>query len=134
MRGPLVCGAIAAHTTSKGSVNQNTNKLVADDSVVVQSTFTPPLPKSPSESWLSRKLPSVSPRGSVSNSSLHLKVHSGKLSAKDPASGAKWETIVKSSHLRHDHRWYSEVIKHNLNFSKAYKYLMWKKLICFQLY
>ncbi|KAJ8448920.1 hypothetical protein Cgig2_030776 [Carnegiea gigantea] len=126
--GPLVCGAVAANAPSKGPGAGNTDKLVGDDLVVVQSAFTPPLPKSPSESWLSRKLPSVSPRSSVSNSSLHLNLHSGKESAKGPASVAKWETIVKSSRSCHDHRWHSEVIRHNFNFSKAYKYLMWLNL------
>lgn len=106
--GPLFCGAVAANVPSKVPGTGNTDELVADDLVVVQSAFTPPLPKSPSESWLSRKLPSVSPRSSVSNSSIHLKLHSGKESAKVPASVAKWETIVKSSHSRHDHRRYSE--------------------------
>lgn len=98
---------------SKMSANGNANTcrelvLVADDPAAMQSPFTPPLPKSPSESWLSRNLPSVSPRNSVSYSSLNSKLQSRKHNAKTPTSVAKWETIVKSSHLRHDHGRYSE--------------------------
>ncbi|CAO2842307.1 unnamed protein product [Amaranthus hypochondriacus] len=100
------------------SEKQNTNScrelvlVSADDTSIVQSSLTPPLPKSPSESWLSRQLPSasprVSPRNSVSYSSLNSMLLSRNQNVKPPTSGAKWETIVKSSHLRKDYGRYSE--------------------------
>lgn len=102
------------------SEKQNTNScrelvlVSADDTSIVQSSLTPPLPKSPSESWLSRQLPSasprVSPRNSVSYSSLNSMLLSRNQNVKPPTSGAKWETIVKSSHLRKDYGRYSEVM------------------------
>ncbi|KAL9233986.1 hypothetical protein vseg_008913 [Gypsophila vaccaria] len=96
----------------KGYTNTCRELVVVEDSNAMSSSLTPPLPKSPSESWLSRQLPSasprVSPRNSVSYSSMNSKILSWKQNAKTPTSGAKWETIVKSSHLRHDHGRYSE--------------------------
>lgn len=76
--------------------------------------YTPlpvPLPKAPSESWLSRALPAVASRNSFSKS------YNGtgfnypkKQEPKIPATDTKWETIVKTSYLHHDHFRYSEVI------------------------
>lgn len=118
MSGPLVCGGVDSSEPYRISEKENTNTcrdlvlLSSDDTATMQSALTPPLPKSPSESWLSRQLPSVSPRvsprNSVSYSSMNSKVLSRKQNAKTPTSGAKWETIVKSSHLRQDHGRYSE--------------------------
>lgn len=117
MSGPLVCSGVDSSEPCRISDKGNTNTcrelvLVSDDTTTMQSALNPPLPKSPSESWLSRQLPSVSPRvsprNSVSYSSLNSKVLSRKQNANTPTSGAKWETIVKSSHLRQDHGRYSE--------------------------
>nr|GMD04472.1 uncharacterized protein LOC109162477 [Ipomoea batatas] len=61
-----------------------------------ESPLPPPLPKSPSESWLWRTLPSVplqNPQKPRSNAT---------------KTATKWETIVKSSNLHHDHTRYSE--------------------------
>ncbi|KAG8494530.1 hypothetical protein CXB51_012163 [Gossypium anomalum] len=65
--------------------------------------YTPlpvPLPKAPSESWLSRALPAVASRNSFSKS------YNGtgfnypkKQEPKIPATDTKWETIVKTSYL-----------------------------------
>lgn len=66
---------------------------VATDSM--QSPLAPPLPKSPSESWLWR---------TVSLRNPFPKKHAQKTSTTD----AKWEIIVKASNVRHDHVRYSE--------------------------
>lgn len=72
----------------------------------VEVPRVPPLPKSPSESWLWKKMSLRSP--------FHKKVPQG-LVVKSDKSGPKWETIVKTSNVRHDHVRYSE---ERLNISK----------------
>ncbi|KAK3027922.1 hypothetical protein RJ639_040605, partial [Escallonia herrerae] len=74
----------------------------------VRSPLPPPLPKSPSESWLWRTLPSVSLRNPFSHSHLGNQLHSKKHGQKTSTNDTKWETIVKTSNLRHDHVRYSE--------------------------
>ncbi|KAE8714999.1 Xylem bark cysteine peptidase 3 isoform 1 [Hibiscus syriacus] len=67
----------------------------------------PPLPKTPSQSWLKCALPSVIPRNSFLQSySTHY--NHEKHEPKIPATDAKWETTVKTSQLHHDHARYSE--------------------------
>ncbi|XP_010686211.2 uncharacterized protein LOC104900492 [Beta vulgaris subsp. vulgaris] len=122
MSGPLVCGGVDSSKPSRILEKGNTNtcrELVlvsSDDTTATQSALTPPLPRSPSESWLSRQLPSVSPRvsprNSVSYSSMNSKILSRMHTAKTTSSGAKWETIVKTSHLREDHGRFSEELVH----------------------
>ncbi|GMI93491.1 hypothetical protein like AT1G29240 [Hibiscus trionum] len=69
------------------------------------SPLPPPLPKTPSESWLWRALPSrKSSLQSYNGTRFKLK----KQEPEPPATDAKWETIVKTSHLHHDHVRYSE--------------------------
>ncbi|CAI9087267.1 OLC1v1021301C1 [Oldenlandia corymbosa var. corymbosa] len=73
------------------------------DAVALQSPLAPPLPKSPSESWLWR--------------TIHLRIpfspsHHGKnfhIKKDQKASVPKWETMVKSSNLSDNHSRYSEV-------------------------
>ncbi|XP_023737075.1 uncharacterized protein LOC111885007 [Lactuca sativa] len=74
-----------------------------DDSEVPR---VPPLPKSPSESWLWKKMSLRSP--------FHKKVERGSIEKSDK-NGPKWETIVKTSNVRNDHVRYSE---ERLNISK----------------
>lgn len=66
------------------------------------------LPKSPSESWLKRTLPTISARNSSSWSSLAARIgtSSPMASPLDP----KWETIVKTSNVQHGRLRFSEVI------------------------
>ncbi|TYI81647.1 hypothetical protein E1A91_D05G167700v1 [Gossypium mustelinum] len=81
--------------------------------------YTPlpvPLPKAPSESWLSRALPAVASKNSFSKS------YNGtgfnypkKQEPKIPATDTKWETIVKTSYLHHDHFRYSEELVTHLS-------------------
>lgn len=61
------------------------------------SPLPPPLPKSPSESWLWKTLPSIA------------SWHQKKQRSKESDTGIKWETIVKTSNVHHDHARYSEV-------------------------
>ncbi|XP_075477457.1 uncharacterized protein LOC142518553 [Primulina tabacum] len=81
------------------------------DSSCMKSPLPPPLPKSPSESWLWRTLPSIS----LGNPFSHPRSRSPFDSRKQVQQGSKtdtrWETIVKSSYSRHDHvRYSSELV------------------------
>ncbi|XWS12510.1 hypothetical protein CRYUN_Cryun37aG0095400 [Craigia yunnanensis] len=72
------------------------------------SPLPPPLPKTPSESWLWRALPSVTSRNSFSQSYNDTRFNPKKQETKIPVTDTKWETIVKTSYLHHDHVRYSE--------------------------
>ncbi|GMI82296.1 hypothetical protein like AT1G29240 [Hibiscus trionum] len=75
----------------------------------------PPLPRTPSESWLSRALPAVTSRDSFSKSHNGTRFNPKKQEPKTPATGTKWETIVKSSYLHHHHVRYSEELVTHLS-------------------
>lgn len=62
-----------------------------------------PLPKAPSESWLTRTLPAVSSRNISSRSNLTANGHVGTQSPKITLLDPKWEIIVKSSNVYHGH-------------------------------
>lgn len=75
-----------------------------------KSPLPPPLPKSPSESWLWQTLPSINPfTNSRGSSPIHPKKMGQKQKVSATNSNAKWETIVKTSNLRQDHVRHSEV-------------------------
>ncbi|XP_016481115.2 uncharacterized protein LOC107802180 [Nicotiana tabacum] len=82
--------------------NKNANDPKDSNLTSVESPIPPPLPKSPSESWLWRTLPSIPLRTPFSSLS------SKKQNKKSHADGSKWETIVKTSNLHKDHVRYSE--------------------------
>ncbi|XP_019166722.1 PREDICTED: uncharacterized protein LOC109162477 [Ipomoea nil] len=87
--------AIVCTNGNIASGNEDNSKP-DDESNSSQSPLPPPLPKSPSESWLWRTLPSVplqNPQKPRPNAT---------------KTATKWETIVKSSNLHHDHTRYSE--------------------------
>ncbi|RZC43356.1 hypothetical protein C5167_036307 [Papaver somniferum] len=63
----------------------------------------PPLPKSPSESWLLRTLPSVSSRNAAQ--------FSRKQALKRFSNDPKWETIVKTSYVNNSNSRFSEGLK-----------------------
>ncbi|KAF5729177.1 putative Transcription initiation factor TFIID subunit 11 [Tripterygium wilfordii] len=90
--------------------------LKADDNgtvVSVQPPLQPPLPKTPSESWLWRTLPSITSRIPFTNSHLGSQFHPKKQHPDTSSPSSKWETIVKSSHLHHDHvRCSEELVNH----------------------
>ncbi|CAJ1938663.1 unnamed protein product [Sphenostylis stenocarpa] len=86
----------------------NQQIVVVDDPGKVGTEYVlhplaPPLPKSPSESWLCRALPLVSSKNSFphSNQGTHFKAKNQSFSR--ASSYTKWETIVKSSNVNHDH-------------------------------
>nr|XP_028966148.1 uncharacterized protein LOC103417007 isoform X1 [Malus domestica] len=70
--------------------------------ITVQSPLPPPLPRSPSESWLWSTLSSISSRKSFSHA------HTKRLESETSSMSTKWETIVKTSNSCNDHVRYSE--------------------------
>lgn len=68
----------------------------------------PPLPKSPSESWLKRTLPTISSRNLPSRSSLAIPINTRNPASKTTSLDSNWETIVKTSNVRHGHLRFSE--------------------------
>ncbi|KAM2016675.1 hypothetical protein ACFX16_047062 [Malus domestica] len=68
----------------------------------------PPLPKSPSESWLKRTLPSISSRSSSSQYSSGSQIYASGQPSKTSSLDPKWETIVKTSNTHHGHWRFSE--------------------------
>ncbi|XP_058765458.1 uncharacterized protein LOC131638950 [Vicia villosa] len=82
----------------------NSNKQI----VLANSPLPPPLPKSPSESWLWRALPINSLKNSFLHSNQGTKSHAKRNDSNAASSNVKWETIVKTSNLHHDHIRYSQ--------------------------
>jgi hypothetical protein len=96
--------------------NNNKQIVVVDDGLgksdakSVMHLLSPPLPKSPSESWLCRALPLVSLKNQSVYSSRGIQSHAVKRIGYSRASSySKWETIVKTSNLHHDHDFCSKV-------------------------
>jgi hypothetical protein len=108
----LVC--ISA--TTEENVNIDGDQISKEDGTgnvknsLVQSPLAPILPKSPSESWLWRTLPSFSSQNSLSHLHRGTSFQSKWQDTNTPSTNTKWETIVKSSYLHHDHVRYSEVM------------------------
>ncbi|KAJ6707176.1 F28N24.8 PROTEIN [Salix viminalis] len=75
---------------------------------LVQSPLPPSLPKTPSESWLWRTLPSISSQNPLSHLYRRTSFQSKWQDTNTPSTNTKWENIVKSSYLHHDHVRYSE--------------------------
>lgn len=99
--------------SADGDSNINTTLMVKNlDKEEMDVTSLPlPLLKSPSESWLWRTLPSIPSRHPLSH--LTSTTNSKKQDAKVSGADTKWETIVKTSNLHHDHVRYSqELISH----------------------
>ncbi|KAJ1402168.1 hypothetical protein SESBI_28267 [Sesbania bispinosa] len=85
-----------------------------------QSPLPPPLPKSPSESWLWRALPIASVKNSFLHSKQGTQSHAKRHDSNTTSSNIKWETIVKTSNLHHDHVRYSqELTTHKSKHSKS---------------
>ncbi|KAG5235071.1 Polyadenylate-binding protein [Salix suchowensis] len=118
----LVCISAA----SDGNVNSYDEQISIENdkgkvkNSIFQTPLPPILPRTPSESWLRRTLPSISSQNPLSHSyrgtSFQSKWQDPKMSSTD----TKWETIVKSSYLRQDHVRYSEeLIPHASEHSKS---------------
>ncbi|KAA8526286.1 hypothetical protein F0562_008511 [Nyssa sinensis] len=73
-----------------------------------QFPLPPPPPKSPSESWLWRTLPSMSSRNPSSWSYLGTRTNTRNHAAKTTSVDPKWETIVKTAKVQHQHLRFSE--------------------------
>lgn len=69
----------------------------------------PPLPKSPSDSWLGRTLPSMNTKKSNLRPFLGVPETFESNCLKAPKSDMKWETIVKTTKVQRRHMHYSEV-------------------------
>lgn len=99
----------SSELAAKGNSDKNSDLIPREDlgdvnSSLVPSPLPPPLPKSPSESWLWRTIPSIP----LKNSFFGAK---GKAKMPEPKSSSistKWETIVKTTNLHQDHSRYSE--------------------------
>ncbi|KAM5587956.1 hypothetical protein ABKV19_006418 [Rosa sericea] len=115
-------GQVVAVEDSQLGLDMRSDDIMKEDpgnanTIVVQSPLPPPLPKSPSQSWLSSTLSSIPSRNSVSSGS---KRHTKRSGSKTSSTGTKWETIVKTSNLHHDHVRYSEeLITHACQQSKS---------------
>ncbi|XP_050367820.1 uncharacterized protein LOC126786134 [Argentina anserina] len=108
-------GQVVAVEDSQLGVDTRSDDIIKEDPgnasiIVIQSPLPPPLPKSPSQSWLSSTLSSTPSSKPVSTGT---KRHSKRSSSKPSSAGTKWETIVKTSNLHHDHvRFSEELITH----------------------
>ncbi|XP_068645107.1 uncharacterized protein [Aristolochia californica] len=75
----------------------------------LQGLLPPPLPKSPSESWLWRTLPSVPSKNPSSGSYLGVQLCSRKQAVKASTADPKWENLVKNSNTLRSQTRFSEV-------------------------
>lgn len=107
---------ISSKVASKGKIDLESQRLVKlgnqDSSQGNNSRLPlgPPLPKSPSESWLKRTLPTISSRNSSSQSSLGSLIYASSPVSKTSSLDPKWETIVKTSNVHHGRLRFSEVV------------------------
>lgn len=92
---------------AKSGVKEETKQ---EPDLPCKSPLAPPLPKSPSESWLWRTIPSITLGNPFANSRRSSPIHPKKQAQKGSSANTKWETIVKTSNLRHDHVRYSQVL------------------------
>ncbi|KAK4784014.1 hypothetical protein SAY86_018382 [Trapa natans] len=107
-----------AHSNGKTDVESTLSaKMVSSPEMTAvssNSTFhlPPPLPKSPSDSWLSRTLLAVSskcPPPSTAPPPGSAVVPSRRAAhSKSPLTETRWETIVRTSNVRHGHLRFSE--------------------------
>lgn len=104
---------ISSKVASKGKIDLESQRLVKlgnQDSSQGNNSRLPPLPKSPSESWLKRTLPTISSRNSSSQSSLGSLIYASSPVSKTSSLDPKWETIVKTSNVHHGRLRFSEVV------------------------
>lgn len=89
---------------------QTVRKEKLENSRVTHSKLPapPPLPKSPSDSWLCRTLPSLSTKNPSSRSYVGTGISPNNQSCKPLCSDPKWETIVKTTKGHQQHLRYTE--------------------------
>lgn len=103
--GPLLRSRVVGETAA---ADMNLNHSTEVDFEADSSPATPPLPRKPSESWLRRTLPSVTSQNPFTRTFTGSRFHPKKEETNAASTNAKWETIVKTSYLHHDHVRYSE--------------------------
>ncbi|XP_050224737.1 uncharacterized protein LOC126674344 [Mercurialis annua] len=97
--------ALVPVSTESDQISNRHNTGSEETSLVpIHPPLAPLLPKTPSESWLWRTLPSMSSQNLYRGTSFQSKRQDPKTSS----ATTKWENIVKSSYLHHDHVRYSE--------------------------
>ncbi|KAI4332551.1 hypothetical protein L6164_017449 [Bauhinia variegata] len=102
-------GALISSTQKQGHEDTDSVSDINNLQIVLvhdsrSGPLPPPLPKSPTESWLWHALPKVSLRNSNTRAQTPTKMPESNTAS----SNAKWETIVKTSNLHHDHVRYSQ--------------------------
>ncbi|KAL0407432.1 UNVERIFIED_CONTAM: hypothetical protein Slati_4057100 [Sesamum latifolium] len=90
---------------TKDGNNQESDVQKDTDPAPLKPPLPPPLPKSPSESWLWRTAPSIYSGNPFSKSQNGIRK---KRDQKGYITDTKWESIVKTSNLRHDDVRHSE--------------------------
>ncbi|KAJ8532167.1 hypothetical protein K7X08_012090 [Anisodus acutangulus] len=107
--------ALMASGKGKNDVKRSTRKQTVrkeklENSCLVNSKLPapPPLPKSPSDSWLCRTLPSLSTKNPSSRSYIGTGISLNNQTCKPLSSDPKWETIVKTTKGHQQHLWYTE--------------------------
>ncbi|ESW31451.1 hypothetical protein PHAVU_002G239200 [Phaseolus vulgaris] len=98
---------IVPSSFDKDAEINNQKIVVVDDQGKVGTEYVllplaPPLPKSPSESWLCRALPLVPSKNSFPHSNQGTLSKAKRQGFSRASSYTKWETIVKSSNVNHD--------------------------------
>ncbi|KAK4369016.1 hypothetical protein RND71_012808 [Anisodus tanguticus] len=113
--------ALMKPKNDKRSTKKHTvNKGKLENSCLVNSKVPapPPLPKSPSDSWLCRTLPSLSTKNASTRSYVGTGISPNNQSCKPLSTDPKWETIVKTTNGHQQHLWYTQVNSFSLTVFK----------------
>jgi hypothetical protein len=100
---------VASLQPVQGTISDDSDPNKKQIVLANNSPLPPPLPKSPSESWLWRALPITSFKNSFLHSNQRNQSHAKRNDSNTTSSNVKWETIVKTSNLSHDHVRFSQV-------------------------
>ncbi|XP_059282753.1 uncharacterized protein LOC132036430 [Lycium ferocissimum] len=94
----------------RSTKKQTVRKEMLENSCLMNSNLLapPPLPKSPSDSWLCRTLPSLSTKNPSSRSYVGTGISPNNQSCKPLSNDPKWETIVKTTKGHKQHLRYTE--------------------------
>ncbi|KAK4762218.1 hypothetical protein SAY87_030102 [Trapa incisa] len=106
------CGKEASMAKPSTSERESAAEGKSKNNANLNFHLPPPLPKTPSDSWLSRTLHSVSsqsPSSSEAPSGTKI-VLNRAIASKSPPAETKWETIVRTSNIHHEHLRFSKVV------------------------
>ncbi|PRQ21742.1 hypothetical protein RchiOBHm_Chr7g0242601 [Rosa chinensis] len=112
--GLVLITLISSKVARKGKIDLESQRLVklgnqgSSQGNNARLPFGYPLPKSPSESWLNRTLPTISSRNSSWQSSLGSRIYTSSLVSKISSLDPKWETIVETCNVHHGRLRFSE--------------------------